>query len=96
MHATVKGFAYLLIGVCSFGFLPFHLYTTYMAYQIKGVVWAALTFAFPPISEVFWIIQAYYVTGSFLQNYIIIGVALMLGYALSLAILTAYNLKNEK
>ena len=57
--AVYVGFSYLCL-------VAFHLYTTYIAYTVDLVA-ALITLATPPLSDIFWLIRIWYLTGDFLN-----------------------------
>jgi len=52
--------------------LVLHGYTTWLAYEISGVVAAIVTFLTPPIAEIFWIFKIWHHYGDF-WSYLAIG-----------------------
>jgi hypothetical protein len=54
-------------GVSYLSLVAFHLYTTYAAFTLAGVVAALITLATPPLSDIFWLIRIWYLTGDFIN-----------------------------
>jgi hypothetical protein len=59
MSASVYG------GVSYLSLVAFHLYTTYTAYTLAGLVIAFVTLVTPPLSDIFWLIRIWNLTGDF-------------------------------
>ena len=61
--------AVILFGGLSIGAATIHLYTTYVAYTVLGVIAAIITFGMPPVAEFYWLGSIWYATGTFLNVY---------------------------
>tara|TARA_B100000963_G_scaffold182744_1_gene158867 strand:- start:578 stop:898 length:321 start_codon:yes stop_codon:yes gene_type:complete len=69
IFGTSAGLAGIIYLVIQLGGLAIHLYTTYLAFQVSGIISAIITFVFPPISELFWIWRFWSLTGEFFNFY---------------------------
>ncbi len=73
MRAMIIGMATAIVGLSLLLKMLFgaalHLLTVYVAYQSVGFFWAAITFMFPVVAEIYWVIAIWAETGVFLNLY---------------------------
>lgn len=74
--------------------LLLHVYTTYIAYQVSGLLAAILTFLTPGFAEVFWIVKILIDTHQF-WTLLTIGCAAYIGVWIVLAVVAGIAAASE-
>ena len=65
--STFCGLGFLRLAYTGFGL--FHLYTTFIAFEMAGFIAAFITFGFPLVSELYWLWHIWRESGQFLNHY---------------------------
>jgi hypothetical protein len=57
MKTAFAGIGVLLLIVGGFGFLGFHLYTSWLANKEFGAFWGMVVFSSPPVGDLYWVVH---------------------------------------
>jgi len=84
MRKTLLILGAILYWVTGLGGLAVHLWTILIAFNVSGFIAALLTLVFPVVSQIYWILEAKTLSGTFFTKYSVSVYAVVISYGLSL------------
>lgn len=87
------GVGFLWLAYTGFGL--FHLYTTFIVFEMAGFINAVITFFFPVISELYWLWHIWRLSGHFFNHYTSLALLLIV-FALISAVASVVAVRTEK